>query len=354
MHHYPFMRLTSMNLNTVVFVVTVLAMLPAGAPGDDFRPDRCEVLPLLDHQVSFSIDGVEKLRWHFGDQYPRPFFYPFNGPSGVSLTRMGHPGAQNHDHHRSVWFAHHKLNGVDFWSDNTRARVRQKHWYRYRDGSEEAVMASLLGWFDEGGKEVMEQDVIAALRPMDAGEHALELQITMRPPQGVDTVMLGKTNFGLLAVRVSKTLSEYFGGGQLSNSEGVAGEPGIFGKRARWMDYSGPVVVGTGEARHLVCEGITYFDHPDNPRYPTYWHVREDGWMGASFGMQEEWRIDRQNPLVLRYLLHAHSGEYDHDKAEDVQQRFAKRPGFQIRQPNADERHRQYEVERITVSNAVK
>ena len=118
------------------------------------------------------------------------------------------------------------------------------------------------------------------------------------------------------------------------------------------MDYSGPVVVGTGEARHLVCEGITYFDHPDNPRYPTYWHVREDGWMGASFGMQEEWRIDRQNPLVLRHLLHAHSGEYDHDKAERVQQSFAERPGFRIRKPTAKERHRQYEVERITSSNA--
>ena len=78
-----------MNLNTVVFVVTVLAMLPAGAPGDDFRPDRCEVLPLPDHQVSFSIDGVEKLRWHFGDQYPRPFFYPFNGTIGSFTDSYG-------------------------------------------------------------------------------------------------------------------------------------------------------------------------------------------------------------------------------------------------------------------------
>ena len=340
-----------MNLNTVVFVATVLAMLPAGASGDDFRPDRCEILPLPDHQVSFSIDGIEKLRWHFGDQYPRPFFYPFHGPSGVSLTRMGHPGAQNHDHHRSVWFAHHKLNGVDFWSDNTKARIRQKHWYRYRDGSEEAVMASLLGWFDEDGKEVMEQDVIAALRPMDAGEHALELQITMRPPEGVETVTLDKTNFGLLAVRVSKTLSAYFGGGQLSNSEGAVGEPDIFGERARWMDYSGPVVVGAEETRHVVREGITYFDHPQNPRYPAYWHVREDGWMGASFGMQEAWSIDRQNPLVLRYLLHAHSGDYDHEKAEYIHKVFSGRSGFRIRKPNADERHRQYEVERIALSN---
>ncbi|MEO2018878.1 MAG: DUF6807 family protein, partial [Fuerstiella sp.] len=156
---------------------------------------------------------------------------------------------------------------------------------------------------------------------------------------------------GLLAVRVSKTLSAYFGGGQLSNSEGLVGESDIFGKRARWIDYSGPVVVGTGETRHLVREGVTYFDHPQNPRYPTYWHVREDGWMGASFGMQEEWKIDRQNPLVLRYLLHAHSGDYDHDKAERVHHGFSQRPGFQIRKPNSNERHQQYEVLRFAASN---
>ncbi|MCP4174667.1 MAG: hypothetical protein GY758_28280 [Fuerstiella sp.] len=329
-------------------------LVPTCSAQDTFQPDRCEVVPQAGHQVSFSIDGNEKLRWHFSDQYPRPFFYPFNGPSGVSLTRMGHPGAQNHDHHRSVWFAHHNLNGVDFWSDNTKARVRQKHWYRYRDGREEAVMASLLGWFDEDGIEVMEQDVIAALRPMDEGEHALELQITMRPLQGTQTVTLDKTNFGLLAVRVSKTLSEYFGGGRLSNSEAAVGESDSFGRRARWMDYSGPVVVGVGEARHVVQEGITCFDHPQNPRYPTYWHVREDGWMGASFGMHEGWTINQQNPLVLRYLLHAHSGDYDRAKAERVHEVFSLRPGFRIRRPNVDERHRQYEVERIACSNTGK
>ena len=59
-----------------------------------------------DNQVSLQIDGEERTRWHFDAKYPRPFFYPLIGPSGDTLTRMGHPGAQNHDHHRSVWWAH--------------------------------------------------------------------------------------------------------------------------------------------------------------------------------------------------------------------------------------------------------
>ena len=67
---------------------------------------RCQIIPEPNHEVSVQIDGRERLRWHAGTQYTRPFFYPLIGPSGASLTRIGHPGASNHDHHKSVWFAH--------------------------------------------------------------------------------------------------------------------------------------------------------------------------------------------------------------------------------------------------------
>ena len=73
------------------------AVCAADEPNTAFRPTRCEVVPLAGHQVSFRIDGVEKFRWHYGAEYPRPFFFPFNGPSGESITRMGHPGAPDHD-----------------------------------------------------------------------------------------------------------------------------------------------------------------------------------------------------------------------------------------------------------------
>ena len=326
--------------------IGVLCLCLAGiSPGEEpFSPARCELLPLPGHQVSFQIDGLEKTRWHFGGQYPRPFFYPFNGPSGTSLTRMGHPGAQNHDHHRSVWFAHHDVGGVDFWSDQTEGRVRQKFWYCYRDGHDEAVMASVTGWYDERGGELMEQDLVAALIPLANEEFALEIQITMRPPANVTSVELGQTNFGFLAVRVAKTLSVHFGAGTLTSSEGQQGEASIFGKPARWMDYSGPVTAGHGRDRKTVTEGITYFDHPKNPRYPTHWHVREDGWMGASFSMHQGCTIMAGSPLTLRYLLHSHGGTYDHTKAQSVHQAFAKRPGFQIGKSTRP--HQQYEVHR--------
>jgi len=330
-------------------LLTVLFLLPSLLWAEPKPLSRVELIPLPEHQVSFQVDGVEKTRWHHGHEYPRPFFYPFNGPSGVSLTRMGHPGAQNHDHHTSVWFAHHDIDGESYWSYSSKTQIRQKYWYAYSDGDDEAVMATLEGWYNTEGQEVMEQDVVAALIPMENGEHALEVQITFRPTaKATEPVEIAKTNFGFFAVRVAKTISAYFGGGKLTNSEGAEDEPNIFGKPARWMDYSGVVAVGQGPDRKAVPEGITYFDHPDNPRYPTHWHVRQDGWMGASFCMNEGYSLTADNPLTLRYLLHAHSGAYDPDKAVKVHEDFAARPGFEI--GKRKEKHGQFSVWRIEES----
>lgn len=329
-----------MNL-PLLCAVSCVAVL-AATSAEPFKLKRCEIIPLPENQASFRIDGVEKLRWHYGREYTRPFFYPFNGPAGVALTRMGHPGAQNHDHHKSVWLAHAKLNGNDYWSENGKTQVRQKLWYGYMDGDEEAIMGSWLGWYGPDGTEEMEMDLVAALIPLPRNEHAVELQLSVRPPKKTEKVELEKTNFGFLAVRVAKTIAAHFGGGTISSSEGWVGEPNIFGKASRWMDYSGPIAVGSGPKRRVVTEGITYFDHPQNVNYPAKWHVREDGWMGASVCRDEGLTATPEKPLTFRYLLYVHSGGYNHKRADAVQKAFVRRPGFSI--GKRSRKHRQYEV----------
>jgi hypothetical protein len=295
-------------------------------------------VPLPEHQAAFQIDGVERLRWHFGPQYPRPFFYPLLGPSGTPLTRMGHPGAENHDHHRSVWFAHHKVLGINFWGDQSPARIRQLNWLVYEDGDEEAVMAAQLAWYDgHDPQELLTQELVAAVQPLNDGEWLLTLQATFTPR--ADSLEFGQTNFGFLAVRVAKHISEHFGGGRLTNSAGATGEPAIFGKPATWMDYSGPCPVGDG------WEGITYLDHPANPGHPAHWHVREDGWMGASVCMHGPVTTTAQRPLVLRYRLHIHRGEINPARANELAAQFAAAPRYEVLR--SQQKHRQYEIRRV-------
>jgi len=88
-----------------ILLTIFLALLVAQNSSEAATPDplpRCQIVPLANQEVSLQIDGIECTRWHFGDQYAGPFFFPFNGPSGSSLTRIGHPGAPGHDHHRSI------------------------------------------------------------------------------------------------------------------------------------------------------------------------------------------------------------------------------------------------------------
>src|SRR5690606_24649434 len=187
---------------------------------------RYQVIPEADFQASFHIAGQERTRWHFGPLYPRPFFYPLLGASGASLTRMGHPGDAGHDHHRSVWFAHHKVDGLDFWSEVGRTRIAPERWLCYQDGNDEAAMAVRLEWGDPDGQAVLRQELVAAVRDrqdsvtLRPGEWLLELQATFTPADAKRTVTLGQTNFGFLAVRVAKSVSAYFGDGRITCSQG--------------------------------------------------------------------------------------------------------------------------------------
>ncbi|RLS52618.1 MAG: hypothetical protein DWH91_16350 [Planctomycetota bacterium] len=307
-------------------------------------PARCEMLPLPSRQVSLRIDGREVARWHAAEDAPRPFLFPLNGPSGACLTRMGHPGAANHDHHRSVWFAHSKLLGIDFWSENSLARIRQTEWFVYEDGADQAAMAVRLGWFDgHNPAPLIEQETILILRPLENGEYLLDWQLKFVPRS--DQIEFQQTNFGFLAVRVVKSISAVFGGGQLTGSTGLKGEKALFSQPARWMDYSGPVVVETDPQRPIVTEGVTYLDCPQNATYPSKWHVRDDGWMGCAPCMDGVQVTTKAAPLVLRYGLFIHRDAAPESRIEAAIAAWQMIPVYQV--VKGTRPHHQWELQGI-------
>ncbi|MEM7600646.1 MAG: PmoA family protein [Verrucomicrobiota bacterium] len=308
------------------------------------EPIRHEIIPYEGGEFSFQIDGIEAVRFHSRPHAPRPFFFPVTGPSGALLTRMGHPGAPNHDHHRSVWFGHESVAGENFWTDQTDTIIRQKSWRSIYESETQSRFATILGWYGSDQFELLEQTLIVEHTSTPDGGYTIELQSTFTPPLTRSYTELGKTNFGFLAIRMARSVSAHFGGGRLSNANGLEGESAIFGKQATWVDYSGPVSSGTGAERKLVNEGITCFDHPENPRYPTRWHVRDDGWMGPSFCFEEGYVIRPREPLILRYLLHIHSGDVNPEFASKLADRFAQSPRLDV---TPDERpHRAFSIHR--------
>jgi hypothetical protein len=266
---------------------------------------RVRIEPLAERQFGFFIGHTEVTRWHFSELAPRPYFFPVNGPSGQSLTRMGHPGAPNHDHHRSLWFAHSDLLGIDFWSESTAARIRQSQWYAIEDGVETARIAFELLWTDgHDPQPLIKQDVFATIRALSRG-WTLELQSDFRAT--AEGVEFRQSNFGILGLRVAKSLSVVFGGGTITGADGSTGESELFGKPNRWIDYSGPIYVEPLPATPVV-EGLTLIAHAKNPNFPQKWHVREDGWIGPSISRDGSILLPRDRPLTTRYLLYIHAG----------------------------------------------
>jgi len=283
--------------------VCLLPLISSSAPAQNTPPTprpvpRMQIMPMPYHQVSFQHDGIELTRYHFGPDLHRPFLFPVIGSSGRSLTRMGHPhDPESHSHHNSVWISHNDVDGVSFWSDRGGGKIRHKRIVKFEDGPESASITTANEWVTGQGKVLLfETRKITALA-LDNGEWLMIIDLEFKAKDR--TVTLGKTPFGMIGVRMAKTIGVNDGGGMIRNSEGAVNEKEVFWKRARWVDYSGPITDDK-------LEGVTLFDHPQNPNFPSYFHVRNDGWMGASLTFDRPRKTDSAKPLHLRYGLHIH------------------------------------------------
>ena len=230
-----------------IVLAVSLVFTAAGATAED--PDlpaakpvpAVQVLPLPYQQASFQHLGRELTRYHFGPGLERPFWYPLVGPEGKSLTRMGHPrDPQSHRHHNSVWISHDKVGGVSFWADGTGAKIVCQQVVQYEDGPQEASMVSLNAWQDKAGKTVMIERRRTAVRPLGADEWLMLIDLQLEAPAS-GPVTLGETPFGLIGVRMAKTIGVHDGGGRILNSAGQVNEAQAFRQPAKWVDYSGPV-----------------------------------------------------------------------------------------------------------------
>ena len=158
-----------------------------------------------------------------------------------------------------------------------------------------------------------------------AGESRL-VDIVIRILADRDTaIVLGDTKEGILGFRVAEDLTEPKGA-TLLNSEGGIGEKQIWGKRARWVDYSGKVGSATA--------GVAMFDHPTNPNFPTYWMARGYGLLASNATGAREFTGDQKldgsitipqgGKLEFRHLLVIHPGDAKSAKIESLYQSFTK------------------------------
>ncbi len=211
----------------------------------------------------------------------KPIFFPVIGANGQQITR-GYPMLEDnpnerkdHPHHRSFWFTHGDVNGVDFWSEGTKAGNIIHRKFVTVEGGTQAVLVTQNDWIGPDGKKHCE-DLRSYVFDGKGDAWWVDCDITVTASDG--KVTFGDTKEGCFGVRVAGTMKvDEPGKGRVVNSEGQTnGE--AWGKRAAWVDYSGPVDDQT--------VGVAILNHPSSFRSPTYWHVRTYGLFTANpFGV---------------------------------------------------------------------
>ena len=276
--------------------------LPSAKPVPEMQ-----AIPLPEKGISFQHQGRELTRLYAAPDQQRPFLFPMMAPCGVSLTRMGHPrDPVSHSHHNSVWISHFNIGDTNFWEDRTKpgaGKIVLQKIERLWDSADRCGCTMLNDWVQTGTPEVkilQERRTLEIWRPDAEGNWLLVIDIEFSTA-AEQPVVIAETPFGPIGVRMAKTIGVNDGGGRILNSSGQRNEAECFRKPARWVDYSGPLTAKD-------FGGVALFDHPNNPNHPNAFHVRNDGWMGATLTFTGPLSVEREKPIKLRYGLWSHAG----------------------------------------------
>jgi hypothetical protein len=312
--------LTGGGLLMVSFSAAVCAVLnPSTASAQGVQ------ITQLTNRLRIEINGRLFTEYCFAD-VPRPYCYPVIGPGEAPMTRnwpmKDAPNeAHDHKHHRSLWFSHGAVNGHDFWSeDKNFGKIVHDGFGDIKSGKESGTIQSRNKWVAADGKVVCTDD--RTLRIYNTGndnERLFDFEITLHASNGELT--FGDTKEGTMAVRLAETmrLKGKVGQGHIVNSEGVR-DDATWGKRANWCDYYGPV-----EGKTV---GVAIFDHPKNPRHPTWWHVRDYGLFAANpFGQHDFEKLPDKaagnlvvpagQSVTFRYRFYLHEGNEQQGKVAE-------------------------------------
>lgn len=254
-----------------------------------------------------------------------PYFYPVLAPDGTPLTRdfpmkKVEGEEQDHTHHRSLWFTHGAVNGVDFWQDVPKRGF-------VINESVEATTENGVPTIRSRNRWEAQDKVVHCTDETRIQFHAtpdgrlLDYEVTIKAPAD-KPVVLGDTKEGSMAVRVAQWLTptHRFAGkdsagstGTLVNDAGVKNAD-VWSKKSTWIDN-----FGTKDGK---VYGIAMFDHPKNLRHPTWWHARTYGLLAANPFGQRDFEAAEKHPagkgdvtipaggsITFRWRVYVHSGD---------------------------------------------
>ena len=304
-----------------IILTLLAAMLPLAA--------QVKITQQGNQKISVEIDGKPFTEFWIGPETNKPYLAPIRTASGKIVTRgfpmqTDIPGeAHDHPHHRGLWFTHGDVNGYDFWGNEDsqtgagkgKGKVVLKKVNKVTSGKNAGTIDATFEWKLPTGQVLLTESRKMTFSGTPQ-TRTIDFDITLSPE---DTVTFGDTKEGMFAIRLAapleeaqpKDIAEPKRTGKLVNAQNKIGEKNVWGKRSEWADYSGTL---DGER-----VGVAIFDHPSNPRQPTYWHARAYGLFATNIFGVHDFENDKSRdgsltirpgqPLRFRYRVYIHPGE---------------------------------------------
>lgn len=305
-----------------------LELLPDEQP--DIEP--LELAQVSEDKVGIKVRGKDFSAYNYGQELVRPFLHPLFSPNGKLLVRellKNEPGAE-HPHHRGVWVAHGDVNGVDNWSEMEGHGYTVHQEFRQKSsGVVSATLSTANEWVSKNRKKIMEEDRTMVFYNQEDCR-MIDFSIIFQATEGA--VTFGDTKEGgILSLRVALSMNADKDG-KLENSYGAINEAEVWGKRASWCDYSGPV---EGETW-----GITMYEHPSNLLYPTYWHARGYGLMTTNyFGVSHfrgeeaskgDMTLEKGEEICFNYRVYIHRGDAQEGRVKERYHDYISPPRIEV------------------------
>lgn len=316
------------------FFSFLLCMMPALAQVQLRQaPDRVEVF----------IDGQAFTTFFMGPETTKPYLHPLRSASGRIVTRyypmeVREGERRDHPHQRGLWFSHGDVNGYDYWANEVnqkrpnKGRIVLEKVLGVHSGEKQGTLEVSLHWLDPAGKPIVREQRTMVFHA-DPVLRIIDFDIRLT---ALEEVKFGDTKEGTFAVRLAPSLEEPARGapeslkrtGKMINAEGLQGERQVWGKRSAWVDYFGEV---DGEPL-----GVAIFDHPGNPKHPTFWHSRSYGLFAANVFGERDFLADKTRDgsitlkpgglLRFRYRVVIHPGDHQSARIAELYRRYASQP----------------------------
>jgi len=265
---------------------------------------------------SLALVSGERVVWqlNFKKDEGKPYFHPLTLTNGVILTALR---PQDHPWHRGLWWSWKHVDGVNYWEENKKTGLS--------DGRTELVNVRIQPASDFSARVEMELNyrlpdkapvmterrLITVSTPDANGNYSIDWNTTFAA--GSKALKLDRTppkNFSGGYAGLSCRMSKDCKGWTYTASDGTVGAANIYGRTAKWVDYS-----SSGG-------GIAIFDHPSNLRHPTPWYPNTMPFFSPAMLFHEPYTFPAGKTLMLRYRIFVHSAPVDKNDLETEWKKF--------------------------------